>query len=222
MTSNGLLAWTVPPAADIFSTPRRTYTYDDFNDYTLPAAVTRTSGVSVLSFELTLKTSTQSSIGCATKGGYCRIRYDEQSTPILHDVVPNNVVFGMTVNMVMNPNNCGSIPSYSDPFYYLKIGDTLTDWELNVNQTFRMPAWERTAIATVIGPNMPAKSQDPDASFTKFGRARLADTATHCSFDGAECWRVRVHPRIDKISAHAGYTEGGQNLIIEGWGLKAS
>jgi len=35
-----------------------------------------------------------------------------------------------------------------------------------------------------------------------------------------ECWRVRVHPKIDKISAASGYLLGGQTLVIEGWGLK--
>jgi hypothetical protein len=34
----------------------------------------------------------------------------------------------------------------------------------------------------------------------------------HCNFKGDDCWTVRVHPRISKVSANTGYTTGGQRL----------
>lgn len=61
---------------------------------------------------------------------------------------------------------------------------------------------------------------DPDVSFSKFGKVNLKETSLHCNFAGTECWRVRIHPKIDKISAAQGYLMGGQTLVIDGWGLK--
>lgn len=55
--------------------------------------------------------------------------------------------------------------------------------------------------------------------FAGAGDAYLRQSATHCSFDGLECWNVRVHPVIESINAATGYTTGGQELQITGWGL---
>jgi len=78
-------------------------------------------------------------------------------------------------------------------------------------------------VTTIVGRNKPAKSVDPDISFTKYGKVNIKETARHCNFDAKEakeCWNVRVHPKIDRISAASGYLLGGQTLKIEGWGLK--
>lgn len=74
-------------------------------------------------------------------------------------------------------------------------------------------------MTTRVGKNPPTKSADPDVNFTKFGRANLKETSKHCNFAGTECWRIRVHPKIDKISHASGYVTGGQTLEIEGFGL---
>jgi hypothetical protein len=75
-------------------------------------------------------------------------------------------------------------------------------------------------VTAIVGKNKPAKSVDPDISFMKYGKVNIKETARHCTFSGLECWTVRVHPKIDKISAASGYLLGGQTLKIEGWGLK--
>ena len=75
-------------------------------------------------------------------------------------------------------------------------------------------------MTTIVKNTKPAKSVDPDISFTKFGKVVIKETAKHCTFDGLECWTIRVHPKIDRISAAHGYLLGGQTLKIEGRGLK--
>jgi len=50
----------------------------------------------------------------------------------------------------------------------------------------------------------------------------LRDSAKHCNFAGDECWYVRTHPKIESVSAASGYTTGGQELTISGWGLKGT
>lgn len=52
------------------------------------------------------------------------------------------------------------------------------------------------------------------------GNAVQAPAAnTHCSFDNSQCYNVKTVPKIDSISAQAGYTSGGQPLTITGFGL---
>jgi len=168
-------------------------------------------------------TNSEQTLECSSKWGSCRVRYDELQTPMYIDTVPNQVFWGMTINMIMNPNRCHNpnyLPDGSDPFYYLKIGDTLTDWEGWITSETRMPDWQSTQIVTVVGKNRPIKSADPDVSFNKFGRVNKKETSLHCNFAGDECWRIRVHPKIDSINAATGYKTGGQTMIIKGHGLK--
>lgn len=79
---------------------------------------------------------------CGTKWGNCRVRYDELFTPMLLDTIPNQVTYDMKIQFVLNPNIChNKVPSGNDPFYYLKIGDTLTDWEGLIDSGTRLPDW---------------------------------------------------------------------------------
>ena len=54
------------------------------------------------------------------------------------------------------------------------------------------------------------------------GNAFLRDSSKHCNFAGDDCWYVRTHPKIESVSAVSGYTTGGQELTISGWGLKGT
>lgn len=210
----GLLGYTVPSLIDIFSNEKMTYNYYDFNDETLPSANPHSATSNLVSysvFEVTVQNSDEQ-LACPTKWGKCRIIYNELATPMYIDTVPSNVAFGMSVNFVMNPNLChhsAHLPADWDPFYYLKIGDTLTDWEGLVDSSTRLKDWVTSSITTVVGKNKPAKSVNPDVSFSRFGRVNLKESSVHCSFDGTECWRIRVHPKIDNISAATGYLQGG-------------
>lgn len=60
----------------------------------------------------------------------------------------------MKINFMLNPNRChsaNSLPADFDPFYYLKIGDTLTDWEGLIDSGFRLPDWQINRVPTVVG-----------------------------------------------------------------------
>jgi hypothetical protein len=127
----------------------------------------------------------------------------------------------MTINFVLNANKCHSILSSEfEPFYYLKLGQTHTNWEGKIDSSTRLLEWQIRPVTTVVGSNEPAKSVDPDINFTRTGNVRFLETSKHCNFAGTDCWRVRIHPKIDGISNSQGYWLGGQTLIIYGWGLK--
>jgi hypothetical protein len=78
------------------------------------------------------------------------------------------------------------------------------------------------SLLTRVGDTPPTKDAIPVANFSKYGKTFLRNSARHCNFAGDDCWHVRVHPKIDAISASAGYLTGGQQLEISGHGLKGS
>lgn len=123
-------------------------------------------GTNYLNFELSVQTPEENLI-CKTKWGSCRIRYEETHTPSYIDTIPNQVTYGMTINMVMNPGRCHyDLPADWDPFYYIKIGDTMTDWEGLTDSSTRLWTWQRSPITTTVGRNPPTKSVDPNINFS--------------------------------------------------------
>ena len=43
-----------------------------------------------------------------------------------------------------------------------------------------------------------------------------------CNYAGDDCWKVRVHPRIDEVNFDTGYITGGQNIKIYGHGFNGT
>ena len=43
-----------------------------------------------------------------------------------------------------------------------------------------------------------------------------------CTYAGDDCWKVRVHPKIDEVSETEGYNTGGQTLHISGVGFNGT
>ena len=127
---------------------------------------------------------------------------------------------------MLDPKYChngGSLPTDWDPFYYLKIGKELVDWEGLLDSATRLPDWQVNSIVVkAAGSLRPTKKVDPDISFSKFGRTHLRFTSKHCNWAGNECWTIRVHPKIDSISSNTGNLDGGQTLVIKGFGLKGN
>ena len=150
-----MLAYSVPSVIDIFSTATKKYTYYDFNDSTLPSANPHPAPAPYgLVFDVSVKVGDETLI-CKTQWSNCRIRYDEVYTPMYIDTVPSQVAFGMNVNFFMNPNRVHSasdLPAGAyDPFYHLKIGNTLTDWEGLIDSSTRMGDWVTSSVATRVG-----------------------------------------------------------------------
>jgi len=94
----------------------------------------------------------------------------------------------------------------------LKIGGYHADVEGLVDSGTRLSDWQIKSINTRVGNEETSKDAKPEANFTKFGKTFLRNSARHCNFAGDDCWNVRVHPKIDEISASAGYLAGGQQL----------
>ena len=103
----------------------------------------------------------------------------------------------------------------------MKIGKTLLDIDLIV-ETYRPNGWYNNPWKGISSPFQPAaKDAEPQLLF-KRGYAVPVGSAKKCNFAGTDCWTMRVHPRIDKISAATGYLNGGQELTITGWDLEGT
>ena len=55
----------------------------------------------------------------------------------------------------------------------------------------------------------------------KVGNAQNAASLQTCNFKGDDCYHVRTHARVDKISKNAGKSAGGQKLVIDGYGFNS-
>lgn len=74
--------------------------------------------------------------------------------------------------------------------------------------------------------NLPSRAGDqpignsvPEVRF-RVGNAIIRDSAKHCNFEGDDCWYIKTHPKIKKISRDQSFLTGGKKLTITGWGLK--
>jgi hypothetical protein len=222
-TAAGLLGWTIPAAADIFSTPTRQYTYFDFNNLPngLPGAYPSPSGgVNYLTFGLSVSSGDDSPPCYDPNFTRCAFTYNQRFTPQLIDTVPNQVYAGLPMSFWLNAGQIFSVlPKTYDPFYYVNLGGYLTDYDGLIDVNTRLPV-NRVSSVTARAPSMPSTaSADPDLNFSMFGRTFIRSTARHCNFAGDDCWTVRVHASILSISASTGYVDGGQMLTITGKGF---
>lgn len=149
------------------------------------------------------------------------------------DVLPNQLWAGSRVTFALEARKCHEdLPTGLPPFHYNRIDGINFD-------TAQYPASDSTTgaattsenlelerlpyglgfINRLVGPNKPTKSAQLELSFTRFGKPTIKQSAKHCNWAGTDCWTIRVHPRIDAISATSGFLNGGQTLVISGLGL---
>jgi len=99
-------------------------------------------------------------------------------------------------------------PADEWPFREMRLGNTLLDWADTVEQTDRLPAWTRGTVQSVVTDLSPTENAEPKIQFYN-GYAQNMQSLTTCNFAGDDCWSVRVHPKIESLSANSGYTTGG-------------
>ena len=121
----------------------------------------------------------------------------------------------------MDVHDTSITPASYFPVEQLQIGGSNSGWEGLVDYRTRLSKFVLGHIPAYVGEPKPTKSADMVNRF-RSGHAYKRTTAYHCNFAGDDCWYVRVHPKIDTISATSGYTTGFQNLTITGMGLNGT
>lgn len=176
--------------------------------------------------------SDQGKVTCRDSYGLCKVIYSEDYTPQLIDVLPNIVWAGAPVTLALESRKChAQLPAGLPPFHYSKIDGVSLDTTIwpatNVDTTGENKETDRLEygldfLNRYMGSNKPTKSARFELSYTRFGKPTIRKSANHCNWAGTECWTVRIHPRIDSISASSGFLTGGQTLKITGHGLSGT
>ena len=72
------------------------------------------------------------------------VLYKRHKTPMLHDIVPNQVYYGQEIQWMINPMGAlhsTSVESDLEPVEELRIGDATTDWEGYIDSGSRIPQY---------------------------------------------------------------------------------
>ena len=129
-------------------------------------------------------------------------------TAFLHDIVPNQVYAGERIDFWFDIMNVHSnTPDDYSPVQELSIGRSNCDWEGLMDYRNRLSKYTLGKLAAKVTDPRPAKSADVTARFIT-GHSYKRSTSYHCSFDGTDCFYLRVHPKIESISVHEGSTNG--------------
>ena len=198
----GILAWTVPAAEDL--------TGASFWGGSLPDRPFTLSVLNVLD-DLEMVT---------VSGNQNTFEYRREKTPLLFDMVPNQCYAGQKIQYMIDPKSAqwdGHVESGERPVQELSLGGVHTDWADTVPTNYRLAGWvfRDPLTAFVSEDQTPSADVKPRAQW-RVGDSMPLSTSEHCSFDGDECWSVRVHPVIESLDASSGYTLGGQDLTIYG------
>jgi hypothetical protein len=139
------------------------------------------------------------------------LNYKREYTPIIHDIVPNQLYKDQQIDWWINPMNVhhkNVTPVGRMPFEELSIDGNLNNWEDTIDESKRLSSWRKGNLRAIVGDQKPSKSSVPRARFIT-GDSFIRNTARHCNFAGDDCWNVRTHAKIDSISANQGNTNGG-------------
>jgi len=199
--------------------------FKDFNGQVLPTMK------SAQHFDISLHLTNDNLTCIANTTTNCRLSYHRDYTPLVMDMNPANIYGGQQVEYTTYGRNViADIPTSEDPIKEMKIGSTLLDWsDFHTKEKTRPSGWWYKPWKGLSSPFQPAaKDITPTIRFIR-GFAVSVPTGRKCNMAGDDCYNMRVHPRIDKIThkdgttlATQGYLAGGQELIITGWDLEGT
>jgi len=149
---------------------------------------------------------------CARNELHCQLGYRREYTPIIHDIVPNQIYRGQSIDWYINSQAVhwyGTTPDGRMPMEELSIDGYLNDWEETIEAEDRLDGYLIDRLSAVNTDQKPNRQSVPRARFIT-GDSYIRDSARHCNFAGDDCWNVRSHAVVEEVSANEGSVEGGQ------------
>jgi len=201
----GMLNYRLPSLVDLFDMP-----YSVFNEH------------NVMRFTLHIRTPDGTIFTCETKAN-CDIHYKRSFTPIVTHFTPPVVFSSSLPDIWFDPKNVmallGDIPEDDLPFINLKLDESLLNFENRVDSSTTFRSYTTSRIRGEVGEldngNKPVKF------LWETGRAHvIKETAMVCTYDESDCYYSKVVPVIFSTSEATGYTTGGQEMVIKGYGFK--
>jgi hypothetical protein len=142
----------------------------------------------------------------------CLLKYERRFTPLINDIVPNQLYKGHPIDWRVNPmavHEDWVTPEGRMPMEELSIDGNLNSWADTISTGTRIDNYHNGKLRAYVGDQPPNKYSVPRARFIT-GDSFIRATAQHCNFADDDCWNVRTHAKIDSISANQGNTNGGQ------------
>jgi len=105
------------------------------------------------------------------------------------------------------------------PLINAKIGLGRLDFEGYLDNEDSFSGWADQTVQGLVEEQDIAMDNDLSIQWETGGSQVMDVEATHCNFDGDDCYKARVIPVIFSISATEGYITGGQELYVTGNGF---
>jgi hypothetical protein len=104
-------------------------------------------------------------------------------------------------------------------FINAKIGGSLLDFEFNVDDETTYSSYYRNKARGQVGELPIGESYNITMQWETGQAFILRQESTHCSYDNSTCYQARAVPVIFETSSKIGYTTGGMNLTVTGYGF---
>lgn len=175
----------------------------------------------VLSVQVPSEEEEPIEIKCAVEAK-CTIKYVRSYSPVLYFLNPPVVYKGSRTEFWFNPKSVMNAITITDeeemPFVNAKIGGAIVDFEGTVNSTTPFPGYVWNRVRGKVTEQAVSNSSSV-AMLWETGNADHHPYAKHCNFNASYCYTARTVPVIYSMNQNKGYTTGGQNLVIKGWGF---
>jgi hypothetical protein len=144
-------------------------------------------------------------------------------TPTIHGVRPPVLYYGMVANVYMNTKEAprgkktGELPVSLVLEGFRMEHESYLDEDTNLNRNADM------TVQGIVQTESRAVNANLEVLFNGVGKALYNTVSSQtCDINGLNCYNVKVAPSITEISQTAGYTTGGQELKIKGYGFDAT
>jgi len=125
--------------------------------------------------------------------------------------------------VVFNPKSIMSLikdlASDELPFINTRVSGNTIDFEFNVDSDTRIHGWTNNNAMGQVGDMPPALDNNVTMLWETGWASEFDASIQTCSYDNQTCYKIKTVPAIYEISAHSGYSTGGQNLTITGNGF---
>jgi len=141
----------------------------------------------------------------------------------LYYISPPVVYFNSITAFNFDPksttNTIADLRSDELPFINAKIGNALIAFEFNVDYDVSIKHYYYNSLRGRVG-DQPTSKHNAIQMLWETGHSKtLKEISTKCDYDNKNCYEAKTVPVINDISTNTGYTTGGQNFTVFGFGF---
>jgi hypothetical protein len=204
---NGVLQYTTPTIGTLFGTDDSYFDGEtQMNMYLSVYAIDDDTG-------------SYNELSCSTNS-YCKVKLSRYYTPILYEVAPPVQYAWGNNTYVFDPTGCQDLKQDDElAFVSVKVDDNFIGFEDFIDEDDTYSGFYRNYVSGQAGENEVNTTSMPGMFFYPGRAVNTLQQMTTCSYDNETCYQMMTVAKVDSINMPEGYTTGGQNLSIEGYGF---